>query len=77
MPSVELFGCFYVDMKVIGDYEPSHQIAMLKYDSSGLKKVEEIYNEAMKSGKFKLEGDSSKGPEFLRPLHNLLAERTI
>ena len=50
---------------------------MLKYDSSGLKKVEEIYNEAMKSGKFKLEGDSSKGPEFLRPLHNLLAERTI
>lgn len=66
-----------VDMKVIGEYEILHQISILEYDPSDQKKVGEILSEPTKSGKFKIQGDMSKAPKFLNPLHNLLAKRTI
>ena len=65
-----------VDMKVIGDYELLHQISTLIYENNNPSKASEILKEPTKSGKFKFVGDMSKGPVFLSPLHNLIAERT-
>jgi len=66
-----------IDMKVMGDYETLLQISRIEYDPADLKRVGEILSEPMKSGKFTFKGDATKAPDFLRPLHNLLAKRLL
>lgn len=66
-----------VDMKVMGDYKTLYQISKLEYDPNDMQKISEILSEPMRSRKFKFQGDISKAPKFLNPLHNLLAKRLL
>ncbi len=75
--SVKLGEVDDVDFKVIGDYEVVKQISLLIHGNpEDMKKSDEITKGAVKSGKLKAEGSRRKGPKYLLPLHNLLAEIT-
>lgn len=75
--SVETGDVDDVDFKVIGDYEVVKQISRLFHGNpEDMKKLDEITKRAVKNGKLKAEGSRRKGPKYLFPLHNLLAEIT-
>jgi len=66
-----------VDIKVMGDYQTLCHISKLEYDPNDLQKIFEIFSEPMQSGKYTFQGDLSKIPKFLNPIHNLLAKRLL
>ncbi|MFW9824682.1 MAG: hypothetical protein ACFFE4_17195 [Candidatus Thorarchaeota archaeon] len=61
----------------MGDYKTLYQISKLEYDPNDMQKISEILSEPMRSRKFKFQGDISKAPKFLNPLHNLSAKRLL
>ncbi|MHA1728972.1 MAG: hypothetical protein ACTSWY_09595 [Promethearchaeota archaeon] len=66
-----------VDFKVIGDYQTIKKIALFVVKSAeDEKQMNKVAQEAAEKDKFRIEGDTKKGPAFLVPLHNILAELT-
>jgi hypothetical protein len=61
----------------MGDYQTLYRISKLEYDPNDLQKIREIFSEPIQSGKYTFQGDLSKIPTYLNPIHNLLAKRIL
>jgi hypothetical protein len=67
-----------VDYKIIIDYEINKKISKLVYGEPGeAEEIDKLAREAYKAGKFKIIGNRDNAPAYLRPMHNMLAKRTL